>query len=552
MGEHRNKGRFILKVVGIAVALILVAVIAVPFVIDANQFRPLLESRLTSALGRAVKVGNLKLSLLNGSIDADEIAIADDPKFSPAPFVRARSLHVGVEMGPLIFSRAVNVTSISLVNPEVTLVRTPSGDWNFSSLGTGSGAAPAGNQAETGEQTSSMNVSIGSLHITNGRVTIVRGDRRLKPYLFDQVNLTARNLSFASIFPFTLTAVLPGGGSAKLEGKAGPMNKTDLSLTPLDASFTLAHFDIVGSGFVDSSSGLGGLLDFNCTFTSDGRQAQATGHASVERLQLVKAGLPAGRPVALDYALGYDLRNQSGVLEDTRVTYDKAVAHLDGHYDLRGDAIVLNMKLRGEGMPVQDLEALLPAAGIVLPRGSSLQGGTLTVNADTEGPIEHLVTTGTFDLSGTRLTGYDLGAQLATVASLAGLKAGPSTDIEKLASEVRLTPEGIKLSGFTLIAPALGQLTGDGTVGSNRSLDLKLLARVSATQGFAASLARLAASDSLSVPFFVRGTTEDPKFVPDLKGAAGGLLGSPSGKEGSAAENALGGVLKGLFGKKKK
>ncbi len=552
MGENRKKRNAILKIVGIAVVLIVVVVIALPFVIDANQFRPVLESKLSGALGRAVKVGNLKISLLSGSIDADDIAIADNPTFSPAPFVRARSLHVGVEMKPLIFSRVVNVTSISLVNPEVTLVRTPSGEWNFANLGAGSGAAPTENHAGTGMQTSGMNVSIDSLNITNGRVTIVRGDRRLKPYLFEKVNITAHNLSFTSIFPFALAAALPGGGSAKLDGKAGPMNSADLSLTPLEASFTLTHFDLVGSGFVGSSSGLGGLLDFDCSFASDGRQVRTKGHAGVDRLQLVKTGSPAGRPVALDYALRHDLKNQSGILEDTKVTFNKAVAHLDGHYDLRGDVPVLKMRLRGEGMPVQDLEALLPAAGVVLPRGSSLQGGTLSMNMDTEGPIENMVTTGTLDLSGTRLTGYDLGAQMATVASLVGIKTGSSTDIEKLASEVRLTPTEIKLSGFTLIAPTLGRLTGDGIVGANRSLDFKMVAKLNASQGIAGGLARLAGSDTLRVPFFIRGTTEDPKFVPDVKGAAGSLLGSVPAKEGNAAENTVGGILKNLLGKKKK
>ena len=88
------------KVLGIIIALLIIAVIVVPFFIDANTFRPKLESELTDALGRQVKVGNLSLALWSGSVAADNISIADDPQFSKTPFVQAKSLKVGVELLP--------------------------------------------------------------------------------------------------------------------------------------------------------------------------------------------------------------------------------------------------------------------------------------------------------------------------------------------------------------------------------------------------------------------------------------------------------------------
>jgi len=68
-----------LKIVGIVVVVLLVIVIALPFLIDVNSFRPRLESELTAALGRQVKVGNLSLSLLSGSVSAEDLSVADDP-----------------------------------------------------------------------------------------------------------------------------------------------------------------------------------------------------------------------------------------------------------------------------------------------------------------------------------------------------------------------------------------------------------------------------------------------------------------------------------------
>ena len=126
----------ILKILAIVVSLLIVIAIAIPFFIDANTFRPKLESELTSALGRPVKVGNLSLSLLSGSVSADDISIADDPAFSKSPFVQAKALNVGVELIPLIFSKTLNVTKLTLNQPEIGLVKSENGEkWNFSSLG---------------------------------------------------------------------------------------------------------------------------------------------------------------------------------------------------------------------------------------------------------------------------------------------------------------------------------------------------------------------------------------------------------------------------------
>src|SRR5689334_25266290 len=113
----------LLKWIAIAVAIIIVLILVLPFVINVNDFRPRIESELTTALGRKVTVGDLSLSLWSGSLGADDIAIADDPAFSNTPFIRAKSLGVGVEVMPLIFSKTLHVTDLTLKQPEVALVR---------------------------------------------------------------------------------------------------------------------------------------------------------------------------------------------------------------------------------------------------------------------------------------------------------------------------------------------------------------------------------------------------------------------------------------------
>jgi len=185
-----------LKIIGIVIILLVVIAIAVPFLVNVNSFRPEIESTLSGALGRQVKVGNLSLSILSGSLGADQLSIADDPKFSNAPFITAKSLKVGVEVMPLIFSKQLNVTHIKIDQPEITLLRNPAGVWNFSSLGN---QAAQSKKAESSSSTA--NLTVARLDLTDGKISMGSIPAKRKPTVYDKVNISMRNFSFANAFP---------------------------------------------------------------------------------------------------------------------------------------------------------------------------------------------------------------------------------------------------------------------------------------------------------------------------------------------------------------
>src|ERR1700686_5138930 len=130
--------RNILIAVGVLIALLFV----IPFFIPVNQFKPTIEKKASAALGRKVQLGNLSLSLIHGALTAEDLTIGDDPKFSPSPFLTAKSLSVGVEIMPLIFSKQLNVTDITIAEPQVTLRKNPAGQWNYSPIGGSSSPVP--------------------------------------------------------------------------------------------------------------------------------------------------------------------------------------------------------------------------------------------------------------------------------------------------------------------------------------------------------------------------------------------------------------------------
>ncbi len=166
-------------------------------------------------------------------------------------------------------------------------------------------------------------------------------------------------------------------------------------------------------------------------------------------------------------------------------------------------------------MPVPELEAMLPALGIVLPSGSSLQGGTAHINMTTEGPTDRLVTTGSLGFDDTRLAGFDLGSKMRTVAAIAGITAKPDTDFQTFNANVQVALEGTRADNLTLIAPAIGELTGSGTVSPSHALDFKMLAKLHTSGGLIGALGQ---KGDTTVPFFIRGTSSAPSFVPDVKG----------------------------------
>lgn len=537
-----------LKIIGIVVAVLLVLAIALPFLINVNSFRPRIESSLSTALGREVKVGNLSLSLLSGGVRADDLSISDDPRFSKNPFIKAKSLKVGVEMMPLIFSKQLNVTEIVIDQPEIALLRNQAGVWNFSSLGNQS------EKSKPAEKSSGpSNLSVGKLELSDGKISFGSIPAKRKPVLYDKVNITVRNLSLANAFPVTASVGLPGGGSVKLDGKLGPINSNDVALSPLQAKLEINKLDLSQSAMVDPELGITGSADFDGSINSDGRAAKTSGTLKATSLKLVPKGAPSGRPIQVQYTLEHNLATQSGRLTQGDVAMGKALAKVTGTYETHGETTSVRTKLVGANMPVDELQAVLPAVGVILPPGSQLKGGTLSLDLDSVGPLDKLVTTGVVKLSNSELSGFNLGAKMAAISALSGKQTGNDTSIQNLSSDIRVAPEGTRLDKMSLVIPALGNVAGAGTISPGGALNFNMSA--SLTGGTVTGLAQMAGLGSKgagNIPFMIQGTTSDPKFVPDVKGMVGGQLkGLLGGQTGDQSGNPLSG-LSGLFGKKKK
>lgn len=726
--------RTLLIILGSLLALIVIAVVAIPLFLNADTFRTRIESELTTALGRKVTFGKLDLSVWSGSLVAENNTVADDPAFSNQPFLQAASVKINVEMIPLILSRQVRITGFAIDSPKINLIRHANGTWNYSTIGAASSKAPS-----SGDGSSSMTgVTVGHVNVTNGQLTVstesAPGAPATPKRTYDQVNLQAKNFAFAKAFPFTVSAHLPGDGTVTLNGNAGPINSADASLTPFGAKLTVKHIDPVAAGFIEPAAGITGTInaiDVEATWngkqlhvanltvdtpnlnvvrkgtpkaaptpqkapdsndmlstlvadhlqvkngtlslstagqskpavyqqlnaevtnlsrtasspfkltaqvpgggsltadgnagpinyddadssplnthavlnhidlassglvapetgikgianvdlkaTSDGKALNANISANAQNLQLARNGSPSTLPVNLQMALVQNMQALTGQISSATVTIGRVAININGTYQTIGPTTAINLKVNGQSLSIDELQAFLPSVGVHLPTGSRLQGGTLTANLNVTGSTANPIINGPISLNNTNLAGFDLGSKLSSITALTGGKpnTGSGTAVRSLSTNIRVDGGNVRTDNLALDVPALGTATGAGTVAASGALNYNVILKLTGLVGegkagsSAAGIGGIAgslmgmipnsgaagaiggvATSALrnGVPVAIGGTTSNPTFTPNLSGAmksgassfTGGAKNAPAQKQADPLGSVLGGLL---------
>ena len=529
-----------LVIVGIVVVVVLVILAIIPLLINANSFKPRVQDELTKALGRPVTIGDLSASIYSGGISARNITIADDPAFQQQPFIQAQTLKIGVDVPALIFSRKVKVQSLTLQSPEVHLLQNQAGKWNFASLGgqKDTKSSHPGTQTSSGDE-----VSVDKLKIEGGRISIGRLGETQRTYT--DVGLSASDLSYTTAFPFEVTAKTPGNGSLDIKGKAGPINAADASATPLQADVTVKNLDLASTGLTDPKEGIAGTADFTGKVSSDGKQIQSGGDLTIKNGKFAPAAQPSSVPIKVHYVANYNIANQTADITTGTINIGKAAAQVTGTLDNKPANPVLNAKVSGDGMAVQELQDALPAFGVVLPPSAKLQSGTANANFQISGPVNNPVTVGNAALANAVLANFDLGSKLKGIGSLAGISSNKDTVIQQFSSNLRNSHQGTQVTNLMVVVPAIGTITGQGTIGANNELDFHLVVKLTNMKSAVGVLSQVASvGGGNGIPVTVKGTTQNPQFLPDV----GGLVKNVNPLGG--AQNGLSG-LTGLFGKKK-
>jgi len=539
------------KVAIAAAALFLMVVFLIPFFVNADTFRPAIQNDLSSALGRKVMLGHISLSLFTGSLVAENISIADDPAFSNTPFLEAKELRLGVRLGALILQRSVQITTLTVDSPSIQLIHAANGTWNFSSLGS------AASRTALQQPTALPSLTVSKLQIKNGSAALSSLPAAGNPFTCTDVILTVKQFSLTGSFPVELSLKVPGGGSLSLNGSAGPVAQTDTSLTPFQATIDIKHFDPVAAGAVEPSVGIAMLADINAQLSSKDGNLTTTGKVEASHLRLVRNGIPAPEPVRLFFNLSDNLSSRTGAVNDISLVTDGVTATIGGFFQHDGTEPVLNLRLSAPSLPVDQVEQLLPAAGVTLPSGSRLKGGTLTANLAVTGPVNAIVIAGPVELDNSLLDGFDIGSRIEGISPIGGTSNG--TAIQKLSADVNNSPAGTRFTNIDAEIPRIGSATGEGTVSPAGELDFQLNAKIAALSAVGGAVSDEVSnvgklfgmgsrsgskSNSGGIPLIITGTASNPS----IHAQVGKMLRSAASGVTSNAQKPVK-TLKGLFGR---
>nr|MBA3752736.1 AsmA family protein [Nitrospira sp.] len=121
--------------IGVAILLLIILIVALPFLVDLNKYQDRYRPLIEQALNRTVEIKDIRLTIwprLGARIGG--FIVQDDPAFRASPFASLSSLDVGVKLLPLLRGK-VDVEEITLRDPVITVLKNAQGQLNVSTIG---------------------------------------------------------------------------------------------------------------------------------------------------------------------------------------------------------------------------------------------------------------------------------------------------------------------------------------------------------------------------------------------------------------------------------
>ena len=195
--------------VGAVIALLVIAVLALPFVVSLDRYRDRIAALLSESVGRPVTLGGIHLTILTGlGADIDRVVIHDLPEFQAEPLAAIQTAAVRVAFWPLL-RRIVEVRRITLAAPELNIVTDAGGRLNLATLGTGptTGGAPRPPSAvpPNAPAAALAGLALAALDIDHGRITYTdRSTPAARAWNISDLHLELRGVALGETARFLL------------------------------------------------------------------------------------------------------------------------------------------------------------------------------------------------------------------------------------------------------------------------------------------------------------------------------------------------------------
>ncbi len=351
-------------ILGAAIALLAGAFLALPWLVNANQFRPLLKGELEKALRRPVELGALSLTVFPLALEASDLVIAEDPAFgNERPFARAQKLAVKVDLFGL-FRQQVNVESLRITNPLVELIRDSTGKWNTDSL--------------TSNDGSPSTLKLAEVRIDGGRLALRTPTQARAEY--QNIDVVLRDYGAGRKSPVTVTARMPGAnnGSLSFDGTVagvdldGDVAVKDCALPALEAALGRPLF---------GGTKVNGLLSGQAKVSSGAKAWKAAGNLDLR--SAVVGGVKLEKSLSATYKVSAE--GELVKLEPVEVKVGQLNLRLAG--TVSGDQLAL--KLNAADAPITELARVASGFGVAFAPGMEVRGtlGTnLAISGTTAAP----------------------------------------------------------------------------------------------------------------------------------------------------------------------
>jgi len=207
----------VLVALGILVALLVLAGVAILFLVDVNAHKPRIESAVSDALGMEFRIhGRARLRLFpSASIALSDVRLRN----RGTDLATAETLRVGVKLRPLL-SRQVKITELALEKPAIRIEKGGDGKFNYETP-----PRPAKPAAKAGEAPSApLTVSSGS--VSGGKIVYIDRKAGTETSL-DAIDLSVRDLSITTA---------PGVGLSKGVSFSGDLSVKEMKAKDLAVS----------------------------------------------------------------------------------------------------------------------------------------------------------------------------------------------------------------------------------------------------------------------------------------------------------------------------
>ena len=169
--------KIILSVIASTVFLIIIALFALPFVIDPNNFKPEITAAVKDKTGRDLTLnGELKLSIFPWlGISTGQMALGNAAGFQDQPFATLEESDIKVKLLPL-FAKKIEASRIILKGLTVHLAKNPQGANNWDDLTTSDATktTPSASLNNSGQPDTGKTLAvfaIGGIAIENAQIT---------------------------------------------------------------------------------------------------------------------------------------------------------------------------------------------------------------------------------------------------------------------------------------------------------------------------------------------------------------------------------------------